>query len=148
MTEIRFYHLMTQTTEQALPQILAKALAGNHRIVVRGSDKNYIERLNDHLWTYRADSFLPHGCEKDGHAADQPVWLTDKDENPNGADILVLTANTASEQVGSYKMCCEMFDGRDQGAVNAAREKWKLYKDSGQEVTYWQQNEQGGWDKK
>lgn len=148
MTEIRFYHLQIQTPEQALPQILSKALAGDHRIVVRGADASYIEKLNEHLWTFRPDSFLPHGSQKDGYGEDQPIWLTDKDENPNNADVLILTGGTSSEKTSDYKLCCEMFDGRHDDAVKAAREKWKQYKDAGHDVTYWQQNDKGGWDKK
>ncbi|PJB69034.1 MAG: DNA polymerase III subunit chi [Alphaproteobacteria bacterium CG_4_9_14_3_um_filter_47_13] len=148
MTEIRFYHLQTQTPEAALPQILQKALAGERRIVIRMADDKAVEKLNDLLWTFSASSFLPHGSRKDGFAEDQPIWLTDKDENPNQADVLILTDGVSSENVADYKLCCEMLDGRDGEAVKAAREKWKSYKESGYEVTYWQQNEKGGWDKK
>jgi DNA polymerase-3 subunit chi len=148
MTEIRFYHLLTQPPEQALPQILTKALAGGRRIVVRAADEKEAERLNEHLWTFHLDSFLPHGSGKDGHAADQPVWLTARDENPNNADMLVLTGGAACESVGGYKLCCEIFDGRSDEAVKAAREKWKDYRAAGHDITYWQQNEKGGWDKK
>ncbi|MCB9990349.1 MAG: DNA polymerase III subunit chi [Rhodospirillales bacterium] len=148
MTEIRFYHLQTQSLEQALPQILGKAYAGGRRIVVRTNDAAAAQRLNDHLWTYRADSFLPHGSAKEGYAEDQPVWLTDRDENPNKADVLILTGGTASEKLSDFTLCCELFDGRDELAVTAARSKWKTYKDAGFDLTYWQQNEAGGWDKK
>ena len=150
MSEIRFYHLQTQTPEQALPQILQKALAGGQRIVVRGSDAGYIDRLNDHLWTFRPDSFLPHGSEKDGagFAADQPVWLTDGDDNPNGACVLFLIGGASADKAADYALCCELFDGRNDTAVSAAREKWKSYKEDGYEVTYWQQDEKGGWNKK
>jgi len=147
MTEIRFYHLQTQPMEQALPQILAKALSGGHRILVRTASERDTERLNEHLWTYRPESFLPHGSAKDGFAEDQPVFLTALDENPNKAGVLVLTGG-ASADVSGFTLCCELFDGRDEAAVKTAREKWKIYKDSGHDLTYWQQNEKGGWDKK
>lgn len=148
MTEIRFYHLLTQTSEQALPQILQKALAAGHRIVVHGGSEAYIDRLNESLWTFRADSFLPHGTKKDGHAADQPIYLTGEDENPNNADVLILTGGAVSAHMDAYGLCCEIFDGRDEGAVQAARAKWTSCKGAGHDVTYWQQNENGGWDKK
>lgn len=85
MTEIRFYHLQTQSPAQALPQILQKALAAGHRAVVRVPDERAAEKLNEHLWTFAAESFLPHGSKKDGFSEDQPVFLTDGDENPNKA---------------------------------------------------------------
>ena len=147
MTEIRFYHLRTRTAEQALPDILMKALEGKRRVVVRAPDAQAVERLNDYLWTFRADVFLPHGAKSDGHAADQPVWLTHENDNPNGADVLVLTGGADAGDPGAYALCCEMLDGGDEAAVAAARGRWKDYKDKGFTVTYWQQNDRGGWEK-
>ena len=40
-----------------------------------------------------------------------------------------------------------MFDGRDDAAVQAARQRWSDYKANGFTVTYWQQAERG-WEKK
>lgn len=148
MTEIRFYHLQTQALEQALPQILMKAVSGGHRIVVKTKDGARAEKLCDVLWTFHPQQFLPHGTAKDGYEDQQPVFLTDKDENPNKADVLILTEGVEAEKPDAYELCCEIFDGRDEKMVTGARQRWKEYQDSGFEVTYWKQNENGGWDKK
>ena len=148
MTDIRFYHMTVQSLDQALPAILAKALDAGHRIVVKCADETQAARLSDHLWTYRPDSFLPHGTKKDGHAEDQPVYLTAGNDNPNGAGVLVLTGGATADAVGDYALCCEMLDGHDGAAVDAARTRWKSYKDAGHSITYWQQTDTGGWDKK
>ena len=42
----------------------------------------------------------------------------------------------------------DLFDGRDEAAVQAARERWRDYRDAGYPLTYWQQSEMGGWEKK
>ena len=54
----------------------------------------------------------------------------------------------ATDGVGDYKLCCEMLNGRDEAQVSAARERWKTYKEAEYTVTYWQQTDAGGWDKK
>lgn len=148
MTEIRFYHLRTRTLEQALPEILTKVLSQGRRAVVKTHDMASAERLNDHLWTWRPDSFLPHGMRGDNFPADQPVWLTNTDENPNGADVLILTYGAENTKASSFKLCCEMFDGVDENAVADARRRWKTYGERGFTVTYWQQNDKGGWEQK
>ena len=48
-----------------------------------------VEALNDRLWTYDDASFLPHGAAGDGDPATQPVFLTERVENPNAASALV-----------------------------------------------------------
>ena len=147
MTEIRFYHLMTRSVDQALPEILQKALSGGRKIVVRTPDAAEAERLNAHLWVFNADSFIPHGTTKDGHAAQQPVWLTDGPDNPNGADVLIVTGGTVPESFDEYALFCDLFDGRDETQVQSARVRWKTYKESAHSLTYWQQTEKG-WEQK
>lgn len=150
MTDIRFYHVQRSSLEQVLPGILGKALSAGRRVVVRLDDPATVEAMNAHLWTFSPDSFLPHGSAKDGHAAQQPVWLTDQDDNPNQADVLVRMPGPGQDMpphLEQFALCCDMIDGRLEGDVVAARERWKLYKAAGHQVTYWQQTD-NGWEQK
>ncbi|MBI1301659.1 MAG: DNA polymerase III subunit chi [Alphaproteobacteria bacterium] len=148
MPEVRFYHLQNKSEAYVLPVILSKALERGHKIVIKLADQNMVAKYNDLLWTHHPDSFLPHGSEKDGNAALQPVYLTDKDENPNGADVLVLCEGTHSEIHDQFDLYCEMLNGRNERAVKDARSRWKTYKEKGYDVTYWQETPNGGWEKK
>lgn len=148
MTEIGFYHLTRSPLERALPKLLEKVSASGARAVVLAGSEERIEALNAQLWTYDPASFLAHGSGADGDGAEQPIWLTDKDENPNRATILVLIDGAASARVGSYARCLEMFDGNDADALTDARERWRRYKEAGHALTYWQQTERGGWERK
>ena len=148
MSEVRFYHLERQSLDQALPQLVGKALQNGHRIVVKAAN-DQVEHINNHLWTYDPNSFIPHGSAKDGNETDQPVWLTANDENPNAAEVLILThENEAPEIDKAFTLICDMIDGKNEDAVTAARSRWKAYKDAGHDVTYWQQSAQGKWEKK
>lgn len=148
MTDISFYHLIHTPLERALPKLIEKVLGSGARALVRTGSAERAEAVGAALWTYDPASFLPHGTARDGNAADQPVWITPDDENPNGATILVLTDGMNSTRIASYDRCLEMFDGRDAAAVAAARERWTGYKAEGHGLTYWQQTEAGGWEKK
>ncbi len=148
MTDIRFYHLKTQTLDEALPGLLMKAYDnGKKHVVIRLPDKAVVEKMNTHLWSFHPNIFLPHGSEKDGNADRQPIWLTDKDENPNDASILIAGGAVANDLSG-FTLVCEMFADHDGEAVSAARTRWKTYKDAGHNLTYWQQTENGGWEQK
>lgn len=147
MTDVSFYHLTRSTLEQTLPRLLEKALQGGARCVVMAGSPERVEALSAHLWTYDPNSFLPHGSARDGQAPAQPVWLTDQDENPNAATMLFLTDGARSEKIADYARCFELFDGRDDAAVGTARERWKIYRDAGHAVSYWQQSDKG-WEKK
>jgi DNA polymerase-3 subunit chi len=148
LSEVRFYQLRRTGLERALPQILDKLLGMGERVVVMAGSPERAEALNVQLWTYDDRSFLPHGSARDGFADQQPVYLTASLENPNGAGVLVLVDGAAVEIGPQWRQVIEFFDGNDEAAVAAARERWKAAKAGGHQVTYWLQNEQGKWEKK
>ena len=148
MTEIGFYHLTRTPLERALPRLLEKVIGARKRAVVRAGSRERVDFLNAALWTYDPASFLPHGTEREGEGAEQPIWLTDGTDRPNDAEILVLTDSVAADDVGDFERCLEMFDGRDAEAVAAARSRWRGYSEAGHKLTYWQQTERGGWEQK
>ncbi len=148
MTDVGFYHLLHWPLERALPKLLEKALERGHRAVVLTGSKERAEDLNAVLWTYEDRSWLPHGTMGDGNAEAQPIYLTAGDENPNGADVLVAVDGREPANGESYARIIDMFDGRNDAMVAAARTRWRGYLDQGFTLTYWQQTEAGGWEKK
>src|SRR5688572_815594 len=102
MTDIRFYHLTRTPLERALPQLLEKAVSGGFRVLLKARDEQTMDRLNALLWTYDPNSFLPHGSRKDGNAAEQPIFLTDGDDNPNQANLLAVTDGTVPADPEAY----------------------------------------------
>lgn len=149
MTDILFYHLERQSLEKALPSLLEKSLARGWRAVVEVPVEERLAALDDHLWTFSDDSFLPHGADREPDASDQPVVLTTGAANPNGAAIrfLVAGAPMPAEVVG-YERIVLLFDGNDVEALAAAREDWRKVKAAGHDATYWQQDERGRWEKR
>jgi DNA polymerase III subunit chi len=149
MTEILFYHLQHQPLERVLPALLEKSLARGWRVVVQGASEERIEALDAHLWTFRDDSFLPHGTWREAEARDQPILLTLDESNPNGAAVrFLIDGAPVPLDAGSYARIVMLFDGADAEAVAAARERWSEAKRSGFDVTYWQADEQGRWQRK
>ena len=144
---VDFYHLITSPLERALPQLLEKVIQSGGRAVVLAASEDRVEALANHLWTYTPNSWMPHGSAKDGFAADQPIWLTDAEENPNGARVLVLTEGMTASRLDDYDRCLDLFDGRDEIAVTAARARWSAARGAGHELHYWQQTE-SGWEEK
>jgi DNA polymerase-3 subunit chi len=147
MTEVGFYHLLTMPLERALPRLLELGLKAGFRIVVLAGSPERVEHLDAALWNYDDASFLPHGSRRDGRPERQPIWLTESDENPNQADMLVLTDGAGSARLAEYRRCLDLFDGNDEAALAAARERWRGAKEAGHVLTYWQQTATG-WAKK
>jgi len=148
MPEIGFYHLTRTPLEQALPKLLGRVLAGGGRALVRVGSPERLATLDAALWTCADPDWLPHGTAATGNAESQPIWLTlDDAPAPNAARFLVLVDGADSARIAEYDRVLDLFDGEDEAALAAARDRWKAAKAAGHALIYWQQGARG-WEKK
>ena len=148
MAEVFFYHLERQPLEQVLPSLLEKSLERGWKAVVQAGSEERLDALDLVLWTYREDSFLPHGTKRDGPPERQPVFLTTGPDTPNAATVRFLVDGADTETVDGHASYVYLFDGNDAEAITRARAAWKRAKAAGCEVTYWQQSETGRFERK
>lgn len=144
--EVWFYHLERTGLDQALPELLEKTLARGWRALVRTGAPERIEHLDGWLWTYRDDSFLPHGLAHEPLAARQPVLIATELENANAAQALFLVDGAELGDLAGYERCAVLFDGTDEGALGSARLQWRDVKARGLAASYWRQQARG-WEK-
>ena len=144
--EVWFYHLERTGLDQALPELLQKTLGRGWRALVRSPSPQRLEHLDGWLWSYRDDSFLPHGLAGEPLTERQPVLLVQGDENPNGAKALFLLDDADPGPLDDFDRCLILFDGADETAVSAARGRWSALKAQGLPLSYWRQSAKG-WEK-
>lgn len=142
MNEVFFYHLERSAPGEVLPSLLEKTLKRGWRALVKLADREALDALDEALWTYREESFLPHGTS----GADEPVLLTLGDDPENGAQALFLTPGTDMAPEGMKRFERSVLLFTPDGAPEA-RERWKALKDAGFAVTYWRQSPDGRWEK-
>ena len=147
-TEVLFYHLERQGLEKVLPSLIEKTLERGWRAVVQAGSQERLSAIDLALWTCKEESFLAHGTAKDGHAAEQPVYLTPGTDTPNGAGVRFLVDGAEMADFSGFVRVVYLFDGNDADAVAKARAQWTAAKGAGCPVTYWQQNPAGKWEKK
>jgi len=147
MTEVLFYHLERQPLERVLPVLLEKSLERGWNAVVEAGSAERLQSLDQTLWTYRDDSFLPHALAGQPDDADQPVLLTTGAGNPNAAGIRFFVDRAVPDAVEGYERAVYIFDGHDPDAVVEARAAWTALGVAHQ-LTYWQQDASGKWSKK
>jgi DNA polymerase III subunit chi len=147
MPEVGFYHLTRSPLKLALPQLLQRVVAKGHKVLIRAADDARVAEVDDWLWTFDADSFLPHGTDRNDFKALQPILITTGQDRANAADVLVLLDGADAADAADYDRTLFMFDGGVDAEVGRARAHWKALKAAGVPLTYWQQGEKG-WEKK
>lgn len=144
MAEIHFHDLAGRPLVPVLAGLLEPVVAAGERAVVVAGSEERLQAVDSGLWTYRPDSFLPHGTAADGHPEWQPVWLTVREENPNGASVLVLLDDAEAYGLDAFARCLYLFDRGSPEGREAARERWRRYRDAGHALRFWELGP-GGW---
>ncbi|MES2905607.1 MAG: DNA polymerase III subunit chi [Pseudomonadota bacterium] len=148
-TEVLFYHLNARRLEDVLPSLLEACMTRDWRAVLQAGSTERLDALDTHLWTYRDDGFLPHGLSSGKFPEQQPILLTTGREAANDAKVkfFVDGAEIDVDELKSLTRAVLIFDGQDEAALNSARAQWAVLKKAGLSPTYWQQNDNGRWEK-
>ncbi|MDR2416581.1 MAG: DNA polymerase III subunit chi [Holosporales bacterium] len=134
------YEAASGKLDRVLAKLLEKAFASEKRTVVHSPISERLSALDDYLWTYHPAAFLPHAASPEEDAALQPIWLTDKIENPNQATLLVLldTQDTAPF-VNMFERVFFLFPYEEAEGVR------KTLADRDPLPLYWRQSPEGEW---
>jgi len=149
MTETLFYHLERRSLSDVLPGLIEKSLERGWRALIRVDSAERAEMIDNLLWTYDDQTFLPHAQVGDGSEARQPVLITVENANPNAANVLFLVGGAQADWNAAAELTriVMMFDGRDADALGKARAAWKDAKAAGHDVTYWKESPAGKFEK-
>lgn len=142
-----FYHLSRTPLETAAAPLMQKCLEAGWRVLAVSPSPERLAKLDAALWTFEDGAFLPHGqADAPGlEAARQPVLLTGKLDNANGAEALVLMDGTEAPVDAPFRRCMVLFEDADQETRSRARALFKAAKDAGRVTRYFQQTDRGGW---
>jgi len=126
--EYWFYHLEASTVQGILPGLLEKTREKGWRALVKLPEEQ-LKEMDDYLWTYKDDSFLPHGRDDEPMAEQQPITLSSNAKTAEGHQAVFLLGGTDIADMSE-------------------RKRWKTLKDTDASLSYYQQNDRGSWEKK
>jgi len=90
MQQFSLYYALSAAIDKTVCTLTGKSYERNLRMVILVSNLEAQENLNKTLWTYSQKEFIPHGSNLDPLPSSQPVYITDKLERPNEADMLII----------------------------------------------------------
>lgn len=141
--QVDFYHLTVTPLERALPGIAVKVVESGQRLLIVSADEHQRQRIDGSLWTWQAESFLPHAQAGAGDDTVQPVLIAGEVAPANGARFIALIDGEWRNAALDFDRAFHFF-GED--SIGAARAAWKGLADrEGVERRYWKQDENGRW---
>ncbi len=140
-----FYHLSRTSLERAAGPLLEKCLERGWRVLAVSKDVARRAALDEALWTYDDQSFLPHGqAEAAGLDPEaQPVLIAEKADNLNAASVALLMDGAELTVEAPFERCMVLFDDGDGPTRQKAREQFKAAKDADLTARYFQQSGRG-----
>lgn len=142
--KVDFYHLTLRPLDRVLPQIAEKVLASGGRLVVVAESAEQRAAIDQFLWTYAPDSFLPHAQAGGAHDADQPVLIAPAPNDANGARNVALVDGVWRDSALTFDRAFHFFD---EERIVEARAAWRAL--GGREEVerrYWKQGDTGRWE--
>jgi DNA polymerase-3 subunit chi len=145
--EYLFYHHEASTIESTLPQFLEKCIIKNWRALIKTRVDHLVE-LEEFLWTFKANSFLPHGRDDQPRVQHHPIVLSSSAKTADSFQVVFLLAGSEIKKLNDVERCIIFIDGRSEKSTIYERSRWKKLKAEGEKLNYYKQNSNGEWIKK
>lgn len=116
LIRVDFYLLNNDQPEAAwlvACRLLEKAYQRGHRVFVYCDNQKDAERLDELLWTYKDDSFIPHNLQGEGPEPPPPIQIGYGLEPRGFNDILLNMAATIPPFFTRFKRVMEVVSGSD-----------------------------------
>ena len=132
--QVDFYLLENpeQSAEVFCCKLAEKAFRQGHDIFIQVETDAELQSLDELLWTFKQESFLPHAsCRTDAALAKQsPIRLGRKGDNQSAKDLLINLSEQIAEDFMQYQRVTEIVSSQEKNKA-LARTKFKAYQAQG-----------------
>jgi len=137
MTQVDFYQIDSgEDTFSFCCRLVSKAWRQGNHVYIHTSDRNQAEKLDTCLWSFRAESFVPHSIlENESDDNSEQVGIGYKDNPGRHQDVLVNLSEEIPDFFSRFKRVAEIVPF-EKGARESARKNFQFYKDRGYPIKY------------
>ena len=135
--QVDFYILKAAAARESLRtacRLAEKAWHKGHRVFIHTDSRDAARNIDDMLWTYRQDSFVPHALYGERVDADadsrEPVLVGDGSTQPADIDVLINLGEAVPPFADRSARVAEIVGG-DEAARRAGRIRYRDYRDRG-----------------
>lgn len=134
LKSVEFIKLKKPERAHILCELAEEFYLKGERVVVMVQDDNQGVSLDRFMWVWKKDSFVPHTYDNGSvEGYDEPVVIVAREDNPNGARVLVLGRSCDMEFARQFSHVVEFVEGYDETLLEQSRERFKAYRSLGVE---------------
>jgi DNA polymerase-3 subunit chi len=138
MTAVRidFYVLEADATDGRLRlacKIIDRAYRSGHTAYLWARDDHETNLLDDLLWTFSQNSFVPHSRNNHNSDLTSPVHIGHHPPQSGSAEVVVSVADRPVEDYSNFLRIAEVV-GFGEAEKQSGRSRFKFYRDQGLEL--------------
>lgn len=121
---------LNQATHPFACRLIEKAYLRGHQVFVYCNNKQEAEALDELLWTFKEESFIPHNLQGEGPQSPPPIQIGFGPEPREFSDILLNLSSTIPSFYQRFKRIMEIVPNIED-AKEISRQHYKLYRSHG-----------------
>ncbi|MFC1772951.1 DNA polymerase III subunit chi [Pseudomonadota bacterium] len=133
MTEVDFYILNGEDSRQRMQfacRLTDKAYRLGHKVYIHTESAQQSRELDDMLWTFQQNSFIPHGQYEADNASPPPVQLGHDNEPDASHQVLINLAPEVPLFFSRFERVAELVN-KDNTVRQQGRTRYSFYKQRG-----------------
>lgn len=137
-TAIHFQALKHQDRIEGIARLLLRRNRLQPKVLVLCPDPLFIKLLSFRLWTIQPESFLAHAEASNGEVENflQPILLTNECDCHHQAEVLINGGLEVPPILEGFKHIVDFVDDWDEMLKQAARERFRTYRQLGYDPQY------------
>jgi len=131
MPQVDFYILQTQNPlerERFACKLAEKAWQQNYRVFIYAESSTHAQQLDNLLWTFRQDSFIPHEIYIDSVQSTMPIYIGYGSRIATEMTALINLTDTVPNFFFQYQRIAEIVENTET-AKSLGRERYRFYRD-------------------
>lgn len=137
MPKIDFYLIPSPSEQERLVfacRLIERAYKQQHRVYIHTENQSIAHQLDERLWTYREDSFLPHNLYGEGPESAPPIQIGYNAVPNEQRDILINLSSAVPAFYTQFSRILELILN-SPAAQASGRERYKSYRAASCEIT-------------
>ncbi|GJM04272.1 MAG: DNA polymerase III subunit chi [marine bacterium B5-7] len=136
MSRVDFYDLPDgSNSDRFACAIATKAWASGNRVHVHTQSEENATKFDDLLWVYKDISFVPHEIFNANEDNETPVTIGHSNLFPDSSQVMINLGYDVPDFASHFERVIEIVGG-NESSKEAARERYRQYKDANYEMHY------------
>lgn len=132
MTRVEFVKLNRPERARVLCDLAEEFYLAGQRVLVMVQDDNQGVTLDQFMWTWKKGTFVPHVYQNGSvECHDEPVVIAAEEENPNGAQVLLMGVTCSLKFVRHFRHVIDFAEAFDETRLEESRERFRSYREHG-----------------